>query len=659
MSHRVKEEERIERIIRGLLKLPENRRCINCNSLDPSMGPQYVCTTFWTFVCTNCSGVHREFTHRVKSVSMAKFNAEEVSALQAGGNEVLMHTHSNFHSELDSFTSKHGIHNVILFQMAGTDSKEDLYERRSFEKPTHVAKEDFYERHSFERSSHGGKDDFYERRSFERSSPSARNDERSSRYVIDDRRSPRYKQENVRSASKRNRPARFEIVDDRFRDDGFGSIRRSENHRFSKAESRAGSRSPDPQKIREMISPPVVRPVKDILGENVPALKVGKLSKANDRKDENDSAHAQKTVSSGSPAPVDVKAAEPKTVTSSSLIDFDNGPELPDSGPVPQTQTLAPSSGGDGPSVQPSALEKASTAPNVNSVESLLFELSGPAVVPASSMPEVPNNSNTPSAIPGPVSNGVAAIATAPTTNTRAVPNNAEASVTSPAGNSQALPNTNGNDMLSGNDTQQLLTSQQHQPSAFNAGDSISTAAQQSSSSVASSYNQDLFTLSYSSYPAPVPSWQYHPSPGTAFGMQYHPNAVPVPAFPTPAKSTNPFDLGEDNTQVQAPMFPSMSALQGALPQVSAHTGLQPQPSPYASPIPQQSPSYGMTGSPGAYMGQQLPNSMPLSRPQGVSSFGSGEAAFASLNPLQQPSVRYPAPSVPNSFSSTEGNPFG
>jgi hypothetical protein len=30
-----------------------------------------------------------EFTHRVKSISMAKFNAEEVSALQAGGNEVV------------------------------------------------------------------------------------------------------------------------------------------------------------------------------------------------------------------------------------------------------------------------------------------------------------------------------------------------------------------------------------------------------------------------------------------------------------------------------------------------------------------------------------------------------------------------------------------
>lgn len=30
----------------------------------------------------------REFSHRIKSISMAKFAAAEVSALQAGGNEV-------------------------------------------------------------------------------------------------------------------------------------------------------------------------------------------------------------------------------------------------------------------------------------------------------------------------------------------------------------------------------------------------------------------------------------------------------------------------------------------------------------------------------------------------------------------------------------------
>ncbi|KAF5204936.1 Arf-gap domain and fg repeat-containing protein [Thalictrum thalictroides] len=82
MSSR-KEEERNEKIIRGLMKLPPNRRCINCNSL----GPQYVCTNFWTFVCTTCSGIHREFTHRVKSVSMAKFTSQEVEALQRGGNQ--------------------------------------------------------------------------------------------------------------------------------------------------------------------------------------------------------------------------------------------------------------------------------------------------------------------------------------------------------------------------------------------------------------------------------------------------------------------------------------------------------------------------------------------------------------------------------------------
>lgn len=78
-----REEERKEKIIRGLMKLPPNRRCINCNSL----GPQYVCTNFWTFVCMPCSGIHREFTHRVKSVSMSKFTSQEVEVLQNGGNQ--------------------------------------------------------------------------------------------------------------------------------------------------------------------------------------------------------------------------------------------------------------------------------------------------------------------------------------------------------------------------------------------------------------------------------------------------------------------------------------------------------------------------------------------------------------------------------------------
>lgn len=33
MPKRVKEEEKTEKIIRALLKLPENRKCMNCNVL--------------------------------------------------------------------------------------------------------------------------------------------------------------------------------------------------------------------------------------------------------------------------------------------------------------------------------------------------------------------------------------------------------------------------------------------------------------------------------------------------------------------------------------------------------------------------------------------------------------------------------------------------
>ena len=36
MGSRVKDDERNEKIIRGLLKLSGNRRCINCNSLVSS-----------------------------------------------------------------------------------------------------------------------------------------------------------------------------------------------------------------------------------------------------------------------------------------------------------------------------------------------------------------------------------------------------------------------------------------------------------------------------------------------------------------------------------------------------------------------------------------------------------------------------------------------
>lgn len=50
--------------------------------------PQWVITDFNTFVCTACSGIHREFSHRVKSISLATFTEDEVKGVKAGGNEI-------------------------------------------------------------------------------------------------------------------------------------------------------------------------------------------------------------------------------------------------------------------------------------------------------------------------------------------------------------------------------------------------------------------------------------------------------------------------------------------------------------------------------------------------------------------------------------------
>ncbi|PRP89695.1 ArfGAP with FG repeats 2-like [Planoprotostelium fungivorum] len=79
-----KQEEKNMKAIRDLMQQPDNKKCADCNT----KGPVYVSTNFNTFICTNCSGIHRENNFRVKSVSMATFKPEEVKALQQGGNRL-------------------------------------------------------------------------------------------------------------------------------------------------------------------------------------------------------------------------------------------------------------------------------------------------------------------------------------------------------------------------------------------------------------------------------------------------------------------------------------------------------------------------------------------------------------------------------------------
>eukprot|EP00904_Undaria_pinnatifida_P001696 jgi/Undpi1/11527/HiC_scaffold_30.g13824.m1 len=77
-------EKKLQNALRECQKKPGNKRCADCIERLP----QWVVTDFNTFVCTACSGIHREFSHRVKSISLATFTEDEVKGVKEGGNEI-------------------------------------------------------------------------------------------------------------------------------------------------------------------------------------------------------------------------------------------------------------------------------------------------------------------------------------------------------------------------------------------------------------------------------------------------------------------------------------------------------------------------------------------------------------------------------------------
>ncbi|CAI9755641.1 unnamed protein product [Fraxinus pennsylvanica] len=684
MPHRVKEEERIERIIRDLLKLPENRSCINCNSL----GPQYVCTTFWTFVCTNCSGVHREFTHRVKSVSMAKFNAAEVSALQAGGNErarqIYFKVWDPQHNSCPDASNLHRIRDFIKHvyvdrKYTGENSLLPMVRTKP--------KCDTYEKHSFEIAGNVGGDDIYERQSFEKFSPIMTNNEKKLRNFMEQR-SPRYSQENMRSGShNRGCPStRFEIVDDRYRDDG--GVRHFD--RYSSKESRARKMSSNSQRIRETNSP-AIRPVKDILGEKVLPLRIGERPKANDGREVDGSARDRKAADSTNPNSENEKPKENKTVDSSSLIDFVTNPLAPTKA-EPQLQQMASST----PSP---AAEKVSNAPNKNSLEFLLFELSAPTALPVDSTPQIPTSADALSIAPISLADAMDA---GLTTSIPKVSNVVEPPP-STMEKDQAWPSNRTNSLGEVVDVQKLPNDQENLPSsspknshsnaplstsvetlydqqgnitsATNGQGPVPNAPSEEPSQASSKPTQDtglrdvskstgrkelpadLFTFNHVALASAVPSWQVCAPHGMGYDMQFYPAAMSMDPSTNSARLRNPFDLGDERPQIQAAMFPAIESLHGALPNMAPLAGLQPHPSsPYASALASQVSPYGVNIPRGAYTGQQSLDNPRLIRPQEIGpNFGSGEDAFAS-NPVQKSNGRDSSPAL--TFPSTGGNPF-
>nr|XP_028962875.1 probable ADP-ribosylation factor GTPase-activating protein AGD14 isoform X3 [Malus domestica] len=341
-----------------------------------NQGPQYVCTTFLTFVCTKCSGVHREFTHRVKSVSMAKFNAEEVSALQAGGNEVSTNLHG-----LRSFIKHVYVDRKYTGERSVYTGERSIYtsERSGNKLPMLRLSTEESDENQKVGGHRSGSRSFHDDDRLERSNSNSPGG-RSLRYYYNERRSPRYSPENSRSGGFIRPPLRFEIVDNRIRGEKRGS---------SSGESKVQSRTPD-NKTAERSHSPVVPPVKDKLRENVPPPQVGESSTAN-QKDTDGSAHNQKTKSTGGQ---DGNATEQNIV---SLIDFNTDSEPPHATESQLQQTPPPNEDNNWASFGSSTTEKAPQVPNADPLESLLFELSTPSCVPVSNASETPHNDGAPS----------------------------------------------------------------------------------------------------------------------------------------------------------------------------------------------------------------------------------------------------------------------
>ncbi|TKY44667.1 ADP-ribosylation factor GTPase-activating protein AGD14 [Spatholobus suberectus] len=684
MASRMKEDEKNERVIRGLLKLQPNRRCINCNSL----GPQYVCTNFWTFVCTNCSGIHREFTHRVKSVSMAKFTSQEVIALQEGGNQCAREIYfKEWDAQRHSFPDSSNVDRL-------RDFIKHVYVDRRFtgekpnDKPPRVKagdKDDFYQ---------GGSksppyEDTYEGRYSDKSSPGGR--------------SPGYDQESRQYGDYKRSPGRPPIINDW----------RREDRRISDGDHKVKSQSPERAKDVGSLSPPVVRPVREILGENVVPLRISEPPKPNSGRPADSSALSQRTASSSSLASGNENPVDVKLETTKSLIDFDVDPELPVAPSIPQAQqTTVPQ-----PVVQPAnssndnwasfdvapGAKATPSSSNLNPLESVLSQLSVPASVPA----QVSGGQG-----PIPASSLTSTSGAASVSDFSAFPPS-NASIPSP-GLTSVSPLNNAGQWASLQQQQPLfpaavsqLTTQQFTPQLGGAANNqpwnvpsaptvqghpstpmphtyyhASRPANESISSVVSQppavevkasgrkeLPEDLFTVKYSSFPAPVLGWQMGVPRRMGISMQYN-NVVPVPSFPQPSKSTNPFDVSSEPTPNQAPTFPSMSSLQGALPSVPPTGAVHPSsmgnpahawtPTPSSSflpVLPAQAQTHASALGPRAYMGQQMPTNMPMPR-QEVGNFGIQGAVFGLANPDWQLTSRLSNPPTSNPFP-TGGNPFG
>jgi len=65
-------------------KKGDNMKCFECNQ----KGTTYICTTFGTFVCSDCAGVLSHLNYKVKGLGVATFNKNEYEFILKNGNDI-------------------------------------------------------------------------------------------------------------------------------------------------------------------------------------------------------------------------------------------------------------------------------------------------------------------------------------------------------------------------------------------------------------------------------------------------------------------------------------------------------------------------------------------------------------------------------------------
>ncbi|XP_010527129.1 PREDICTED: probable ADP-ribosylation factor GTPase-activating protein AGD14 [Tarenaya hassleriana] len=567
------------------------------------------------------------------------------AALQAGGNE---RARQIYFKEWDSQRNacpdgrlREFIKNVYVDRKYSSESNEKALRLRTADKEC---------------------SDETERMSYERAKADGKNGDGSLKFNIDEKRNTGHIRHHSRASGRGlpKSPIHFEIVDDRFRDDG-GGVKRYDGRNSARGQH---SKSLDLSSKTDRLSSPVARPIGEVLGDKAPQLQVRKDT-VDDPKPNQKSSHKNRV--------------EQKT---------ENPENLMDSQPSDQTSTqvnqqiLQSTASDNQASSEIPASQKPNQGPDPNSLEALLFGLSVPSADKNSEL-----CSKTDSFSTAPVSKHSAAslenqmsatqenidsFAASPP-NVPAQPSNAVADnlyTKENAGTDQprVAPNSPDFEGPSTTSMQQLTLS-------------ISTPAQGQSPRVGSELHQekakssgrkelpeDLFTGGFSFASPQVHNWQPGLPHGIGFGLPYYQNPMTMGGYNYnyTSKPTNPFDADNDTTPVRAPQFPSMAFTHGALPHVSAPRGFLNTQSPvagslgsmaphspsYAAVLSPRSPSFASTLSPGAYMAQQTHMNMLLSpRRHAIDGLNTEGNAFNSA------SSGYPSAN-PSPYHS-RGNPFG